>query len=124
MENSKTERMLARLDVIEKGYLELKAKCDKYEDALNDIAKQCKIDEMDANEVDGDISEGYDAIINVARKALSEGEEKEEPQKQDQPDLGNCQRCGITKASTQYSDLNVCNHCDEMLNREFDREFY
>lgn len=63
------------------GHDALKAKCERYEVALNDIAKQSKIDEMDANEVDGDISEGYDAIINVARKALSAGEgEKEEPE--------------------------------------------
>lgn len=34
MEQNKTERMLARLDIIEKGYLELKAKYDKYEAML------------------------------------------------------------------------------------------
>lgn len=53
---------------------ELQAKCDRYEAALRDIAKQHKIDEMDANDCDGDISEGYDAIVGIARKVLSAGE--------------------------------------------------
>jgi hypothetical protein len=60
----------------------LQAKCEKYEVALKDIAKQSKIDEMDANEVDGDISEGYDAIIKVAREALSAGEGDKEVERQ------------------------------------------
>jgi chromosome segregation ATPase len=102
---------------------ELQAKCDKYELALKEISKQSKIDEMDANEVDGDISEGYDAIINVTRNALSAGEGEKVIEKQDQPDFGNCQRCGITKATTTYSDINVCDHCDNMLNNEFDEEY-
>jgi hypothetical protein len=62
----------------------IQAKIDNYGKALKRIAKQSKIDEMDANEVDGDISEGYDAIINVAREALSAGErEKEVENKED-----------------------------------------
>jgi hypothetical protein len=105
-------------------YKYLQAKCDRYEKALKDIAKQHKIDEMDANDCDGDISEGYDAIINVAREALSAGEGgKEVETKRVQPDLGNCQRCGITPATTTYSDLKVCAHCDKMLNDEFEREY-
>jgi hypothetical protein len=87
--------------------IELKAKCDKYEAALKDILKQ----------------RDYYSVIELADKALSAGEGEKVPQKQDQPDLGNCQRCGITKASTKYSDLCVCDHCDKMLNNEFDEKY-
>jgi hypothetical protein len=54
-----------------KGFATLRAKCDRYEAALKDIAKQWNVKELKANGYDGDIPEGYDAIINVARKALS-----------------------------------------------------
>lgn len=65
--------LITKINTLMTDYKALQAKCERYEAALKDIAMQSKVDEMEANDFVGDIAEGYDAIINVARKALSAG---------------------------------------------------
>jgi hypothetical protein len=97
------------MNVVEKmiGHKSLQARCDRYEKALKEIAEV----------------HAYPNV--VARKALNrEGEEAEKAEAPPAgPDYVVCQRCKQERATRQYSDLYVCEHCDTMLNNEFDEEY-
>lgn len=151
MEQNKKDRMLSKLEVIEKGYLELQAKCDRYEKALKAIGNGCATPQRRANEAlngEGEIirvNDNSDAFRNWVGNIkgyeiklmehqtgvrLPNGvtlemfkKEWDEYESANNPSYQKCQRCNNAKATTTYSDLKVCAYCDRKLNDEFDEEY-
>lgn len=72
------DQLKAENAALQKQHEQLKARVEKYEKVLKDIAKQHKSSEW---EQEGDTQYAYDYIINLARKTLpgKEGEKEGQP---------------------------------------------
>ena len=84
MEESKQDRMLSQLDVIEKGYLELKAKCERYEQLLQAVHQKAKdgiFPHLPVETMGAQKCVEIDAVLNEALSAR-EGEKEDEVRKQ------------------------------------------